>query len=162
MQNPFMNVALEEARTAYAMNEVPVGAVIVRNGEIIARGHNLCETKQNPLCHAEITVISMACEKLDTQRLSECDIYVTLEPCAMCCGAIAHAKLRRLYFGAYDTKGGFAVSNDGLLTHPGLMHKTECYCGIMEEECSSLLSSFFSQVRKPGADSCAENKPMQK
>ncbi len=147
MLNPFMLIALEEAHAAEAADEIPVGAVIVRNGTVIARGHNLCETEKNALLHAEISVIAAACEKLETQRLDDCDIYVTLEPCAMCCGAIAKARLRRLYFGAYDTKGGFAVSNSALLSHPGLMHKTECYCGIMEEECSALLNSFFSRLR---------------
>lgn len=162
MQNPFMSIALEEAHSAYAEGEVPVGAVIVKDGAVIAREHNMCEAEKNALCHAEINAIQKACQKLDTQRLSDCDLYVTLEPCAMCCGAIAHVNLRRLYFGAYDTKGGFAVSNAGLLAHPGLLNKTECYCGIMEEECSALLSSFFSQLRKGGTASCAENKPMQK
>ena len=105
------------------------------------------EAEQNALCHAEVSAISMACKKLKTWRLSDCDIYVTLEPCAMCCGAIAQAKLRRLYFGAYDPKGGFAVSNAGIIDNPGLMHKIECYCGIMEEECRALLRCFFDVLR---------------
>ena len=147
MLNPFMLIALEEARAADAAGEVPIGAVIVKDGTVIARGHNMCETGKNSLLHAEISAISAACERLGTQRLDDCDIYVTLEPCAMCCGAIARARLRRLYFGAYDTKGGFAVSNSALLSHPGLMHKTECYCGSMEEECSALLNSFFGRLR---------------
>lgn len=142
-----MLIAIGEARAAAAAGEIPVGAVIVRDGDVIAQGHNLCETKKNALYHAEIAVISKACEKLETQRLSDCDIYVTLEPCAMCCGAIARARIRRLYFGAYDPRGGFAVSNGELLTNPAIMHKTECYCGIMEEECSSLLNSFFGRLR---------------
>lgn len=156
MQNPYMIAALNEARAAEAAGEIPVGAVIVKDGIVIAHGHNLCETKRNALLHAEINAISAACEKLKTQRLSDCDIYVTLEPCAMCCGAIAKAGLRRLYFGAYDAKGGFAVSNNALLSHPGIMHKTECYCGIMEEECSELLNSFFGRLRN------SKKKPMQK
>lgn len=147
MVNPFMQIALEEARTAFAMGEVPVGAVIVRDGQIVARGHNLRETEQNALWHAETVAISRACKALGSWRLEDCDLYVTLEPCAMCCGAIAQAKLRRVYFGAYDPKGGFAVSNGGLLGHVALMHKTECYCGIMEQPCSELLQEFFEKMR---------------
>ncbi|MBE5040242.1 nucleoside deaminase [Ructibacterium gallinarum] len=148
MENFFMRAALEEAEKAFAIGEIPVGAVVVRNGEMIARGHNLREQRQNALSHAETEVIFKACERLGTWRLSDCDLYVTLEPCAMCCGAIAQAKMRRVYFGAYDPKGGFAVSNACLLEHPGLMHRTEYYCGIMEEECRALLRRFFDQLRR--------------
>ncbi len=147
MENLFMQMALEEARIAALSGEIPVGAVLVKDGAVIAKAHNCREEKQNALCHAEIAVIDLACSKLGTWRLSDCDLYVTLEPCAMCTGAIAQAKIRRLYFGAYDPKGGFAVSNAGLLEHPALMHKTEYYCGIMEEECSRLLSEFFERLR---------------
>ncbi len=148
MENLFMQIALEEARLAAEAGEIPVGAVLVRDGEVIAKSHNRREERQNAISHAETEVISLACERLGTWRLSECDLYVTLEPCAMCCGAIAQAKIRRLYFGAYDPKGGFAVSNAGLLEHPGLMHKPEYYCGIMEEECSKLLLDFFRNLRE--------------
>ena len=147
MQNLFMAEALREARAAFAAGEIPVGAVIVRDGAILARGHNLRETEQNALLHAETVAIDRACRALGSWRLSDCDLYVTLEPCAMCCGAIAQAKIRRLYFGAYDPKGGFAVSNAGLMNDPGLMHKADCYCGIMEDECASLLQDFFKQLR---------------
>ena len=147
MQNPFMAEAILEAEQALASGEIPVGAVIVQNGRIIARGHNLRETQQNALLHAEVVAIDNACKALGSWRLSDCDLYVTLEPCAMCCGAIAHAKLRRVYFGAYDPKGGFAVSNGGLFDHPALMHKPEYYCGIMEEQCSTLLQDFFRKLR---------------
>lgn len=147
MDNLFMQMALEEARLAAMAGEIPVGAVLVQDGTVIAKAHNRREAEQNALCHAEISVINLACKKLGTWRLSDCDLYVTLEPCAMCCGAIAQAKIRRLYFGAYDPKGGFAVSNAGLLEHPGLMHKMEYYCGIMEEECSQLLLEFFEKLR---------------
>ena len=147
MQNLFMAEALKEARAALAAGEIPVGAVIVRDGAILARGHNLRETKQNALLHAETVAIDRACRALGSWRLSDCDLYVTLEPCAMCCGAIAQAKIRRLYFGAYDPKGGFAVSNAGLMNDPGLMHRADCYCGIMEDECASLLQDFFKQLR---------------
>lgn len=147
MQNLFMAEALREARAAFAAGEIPVGAVIVRDGAILARGHNLRETEQNALLHAETVAIDRACRALGSWRLSDCDLYVTLEPCAMCCGAIAQAKIRRLYFGAYDPKGGFAVSNAGLMNDPGLMHRADCYCGIMEDECASLLQDFFKQLR---------------
>lgn len=147
MENPFMLAALEEARLAYEAGEIPVGAVVVLDGQIIARGRNTRETEQNALCHAEIVAIDRACKVLGSWRLSDCDLYVTLEPCAMCSGAIAQAKLKRLYFGAYDTKGGFVVSNIGLLDNPGLMHKTEYYCGIMEKECSAILRCFFNGLR---------------
>lgn len=147
MQNPFMTEALNEARLALVEGEIPIGAVIVKDGEIISRGHNLRESAKNALLHAETVAIDRACKALGDRRLFDCDLYVTLEPCAMCCGAIAHAKIRRLYFGAYDPKGGFAVSNAALMSHPALMHKTECYCGIMEDECSSLLQEFFRQLR---------------
>ena len=148
MENPFMRAALEEAEKALEQGEIPVGAVIVKNREIIARGHNLRERRQNALSHAETEAISLACERLGSWRLSDCDLYVTLEPCAMCCGAIAQAKIKRVYFGAYDKKGGFAVSNACLSEHPGLMHRTEYYCGIMEEECRALLCQFFHQLRR--------------
>ena len=147
MQNPFMTEALKEAKLALAAGEIPIGAVIVKDGQILARGHNLRESANHALLHAETVAIDRACRALGDRRLCDCDLYVTLEPCAMCCGAIAHAKIRRLYFGAYDPKGGFAVSNAALMSHPALMHKTECYCGIMEDECSSLLQEFFRQLR---------------
>ena len=148
MKNHFMQAALQEARLAYAAGEIPVGAVLVKDDEIIARDHNRREERQDALSHAEVSVIRKGCEVLGTWRLSDCDLYVTLEPCAMCSGAIAQAKIRRLYFGTYDPKGGFAVSNAGLLEHPGMMHKPEYYCGIMEEECGELLRDFFRNLRQ--------------
>ena len=148
MTNPFMRAALDEARRAYIAGEIPVGAVIVKDQKIIARAHNLQMANQDALCHAEVLAIQSASRVLNTRYLSDCDLYGTLEPCAMCCGAIAQAKLRRLYFGAYDPKGGFAVSNAALLSHPALMYKAECYCGIMEDECAMLLQEFFSDLRQ--------------
>lgn len=148
MKNPFMQAALDEARVAYAAGEIPVGAVVVKSGRVIARARNTREATHNALGHAEISAIDQACRLLGRSRLDDCDLYVTLEPCAMCCGAIAQARLKRLYFGAYDPKGGFAVSNAALMEHPGLMHKAECYCGIMEEECSALLQKFFLELRR--------------
>ena len=149
MQNPFMQEAIREAEAAYRMGEVPVGAVVVRGGEIIARGHNLCKSEKNPFLHAEMVALTAACKAADSASLSDCDLYVTLEPCAMCCGAICHAGVRNVYFGAYDTKGGFAVSNEALFSKEGMLHHVTCYCGIMEEECSKLLQAFFREVRLP-------------
>ncbi len=116
-----------------------VGAVIVKDGKIIGEGYH--EHYGQP--HAERNALANC-----IQSPEGATIYVTLEPCAMCCGAIAQARLRRVYFGAYDPKGGFAVSNAALLSHPALMHKAECYCGIMEDECAALLRKFFSDLRQ--------------
>lgn len=148
MDNPFMRAALYQAEQAAENGEVPVGAVVVRQGQVISAAHNLCETRKNSLCHAEMLAISHACEILNCHRLDDCDLYVTLEPCAMCCGAIAHAQLRRLYFGAYDPKGGCVVSNLHCLDSSAMMHKTEYYCGLMEDACGAVLSAFFEKVRK--------------
>lgn len=147
MQNPFMKAAIEEGKKAAACGEVPVGAVIVRNGRIIARAHNLRETKKNPLYHAETAAIFAASQKLQDWRLSDCDIYVTLEPCPMCCGAILQARMRRLYFGAYNRQGGCVVSCGQYLDSPNSLHRTEYYCGIMEDACSALLTDFFADAR---------------
>lgn len=141
-----MQAALNEARLASYQNEVPVGAVIVKDGEIIASSHNLCEEKSNPLLHAEILAISEALEKLGVSRLDGCDMYVTLEPCAMCCGAISNARLSRLYFGAYDKLFGGVVSAAHIFESCGFA--PEYYCGIMEDECSALITEFFKNLRK--------------
>lgn len=147
MQSMFMRSALDMAELAAKLGEVPVGAVIVKNGEIIASAHNLCETENNALRHAEIIAIEKAMAYLNSPRLDDCDLYVTLEPCAMCCGAISHARLRRVYFGAYDKVGGCAVSNLSCFTYPSPLRKVECYCGIMEDDCSALLTDFFKNLR---------------
>lgn len=146
MHNKFMNAALLEAKKAKDSGEVPVGAVIVKDGEIIARAHNLCETHKNPMLHAEVVVISRALENQEDMRLTDCDLYVTLEPCVMCCGAIANARIRRLYFGAYDKQAGGVVSNFNLFDKPS-PYSTEYYCGIMENECSEILTEFFRNLR---------------
>ena len=109
-----MSEALKEANKALFIGEIPIGAVIVKNGEIIARAHNTKEKEQNPLCHAEINVIKKASELLKNWRLNDCDMYVTLEPCVMCAGAILNARIKNLYFGAYDYKFGACVSNDNI------------------------------------------------
>ncbi len=141
MHNKFMNAALLEAKKAKDSGEVPVGAVIVKNGEIIARAHNLCESHKNPMLHAEVVAIEKALKSQGDMRLDDCDLYVTLEPCVMCCGAIANARIRRLYFGAYDKLAGGVVSKHCLLD------STEYYCGIMENECGQILTEFFRDLR---------------
>lgn len=148
MQNKFMQAAIEMACAAANAGEVPVGAVVVKDNKIISAAHNMCEAENNSLRHAEVIAIERAMKALGNSRLEDCDLYVTLEPCAMCCGAISHARLRRLYFGAYDKIGGCVVSNlDCFSAHSPLL-SLEYYCGIMESECSALLSDFFAGLRQ--------------
>ncbi len=142
-----MKEALIEARKAYALGEVPVGALIVKDGKIIARGHNLREQKQNALSHAEIECINKACEKLGTWRLEGCEMYVTLEPCPMCTGAIINSRLSTVIFGAYDLKAGCMDSVINLCDYP-FNHRPEIYGGIMEDECKRLLEEFFGKIRR--------------
>lgn len=137
-----MELAIIEAETAAEAGDIPVGAVIVKNGQVIASAHNTREAERSAVRHAEITAIERACESLGGWRLDGCDLYVTLEPCMMCAGAIAQARIRRLYFGAYDRERGYVVSN------PIAGFETEYYCGIMERECSGLLADFFKKVRE--------------
>lgn len=143
----FMKEALKEAEKAEKKGETPVGAVIVRNGEIIARAHNLRETKKNCLCHAEISAINKASKKLGGWRLIGCDIYVTLEPCPMCAGAIINSRIERVFFGAYDKKAGSASSVVNLFSLP-YNHSPEIEGGIMEKECGSILTEFFKKLRE--------------
>lgn len=142
----FMKEAIKQAKKAAAIGEVPIGAVIVQNGKIISRGYNKRETKKNALLHAEIDAINKACKKLGGWRLPECEIYVTLEPCPMCMGAIISARIDRLYFGAYDEKSGAASS---VLDLSGaLPHKVITQGGVMENECKKILTDFFKELRK--------------
>lgn len=141
-----MAAALTEARAAAVAGEVPVGAVIVRNGEIIARGRNMREEKQNPLSHAEIEAINNASKVLGSWRLTDCEMYVTLEPCPMCAGAIINAKIKTLVFGAYDLKAGCIDSVVNLCDYP-FNHKPEIYGGICEDECIGILQDFFKDLR---------------
>lgn len=141
-----MEEALIEAHKAQAMNEVPVGALIVKDGEIIARGHNRREEKQNALSHAEIECIDAACKKLGTWRLDGCEMYVTLEPCPMCTGAIINSRISTVIFGAYDLKAGCMDSVINLCDYP-FNSKPEIYGGIMEEECKKILTDFFNSMR---------------
>lgn len=144
MNNQFMQEALYEAKKAAEAGEIPVGAVIVQNGEVIARGHNLTVEKDNILAHAEFLVIEDALHKLSKRRLSGCSLYVTLEPCAMCAGAILLARPDRVYFGAYDAAAGACGGKHDVLSGSGI----EVYGGIMEAECSHILQCFFKDLRK--------------
>lgn len=146
MDIKFMKEALCEAKRAEAIDETPIGAVIVRDGKIIARGYNKRETKKNALMHAEIIAIDKACKKLGGWRLPNCDIYVTLEPCPMCSGAIIQARIENVYFGAYDKKSGCLGSVCDL--SQTLPHKIHYEGGIMQEECENLLKEFFKKLRK--------------
>ena len=142
----FMLCALNMAKEAYDDGEVPVGAVIVRNGEIIAKGRNRRKKGKNALLHAEIDAINNACKALNGWRLWECEIYVTLEPCPMCAGAIINAHIPRVYFGAYDFKNGSCKTVVNLFELP-YGFKPQCTGGILEKECSEILKSFFKKLR---------------
>lgn len=142
----YMKKALAKARIAGKKDEIPVGAVIVKNGVIIATGYNKKETKTNPLLHAEIDVIQKACKKLNTWRLVDCTLYVTLEPCPMCAGAIINSRLKRVVFGCFDKKSGALGSVFDINSLP-FNHKFEVTGGILEEENSKLLSDYFADLR---------------
>lgn len=146
MINEFMLAAYEMAKRAYDDGEVPVGAVIVRNNEIIARGRNRREKAKNALLHAEIEAIDNACKALGGWRLWNCELYVTLEPCPMCAGAIINAHIPKVYFGAYDFKNGSCGTITNLFEMP-YNFKPECVGGIMADECSALLKDFFKKLR---------------
>ncbi|MGN1162794.1 MAG: nucleoside deaminase [Christensenellales bacterium] len=144
----FMNEALRLARLAGKRGEVPIGAVVTKGEKIIARGYNCREKKQNALLHAEIVAISKACKKLHSWRLDGCTLFVTLEPCPMCAGAILNARMDKVVFGAYDAQSGFCTSNPSFLGGGVLNHKVEVVGGIKEEECKKLIQDFFRSKRK--------------
>ena len=144
--NEFMLAAYEMAKQAYDDGEVPVGAVIVRNNEVIAKGRNRREKAKNALLHAEIEAIDNACKALGGWRLWNCELYVTLEPCPMCAGAIINAHIPKVYFGAYDFKNGSCGTITNLFKMP-YNFKPECVGGIMADECSALLKDFFKKLR---------------
>ncbi|MGI6512824.1 MAG: tRNA adenosine(34) deaminase TadA [Syntrophomonadaceae bacterium] len=145
-----MRIALGLAAAAEESNEVPVGAIIVLGDEIIARAFNEKERTGDPTAHAEMLAIRRAAQRLGTWRLSDATMYVTLEPCAMCAGAMIQARLGRLVYGAYDPKAGAAGSVLDILDLPWLNHQVKVKSGVLEAECSQLLSSFFSQMRRDG------------
>ena len=144
----FMTLALKEADKAEQKEEVPIGCVIVKDGKVVARAHNLKQTKRLATAHAEVLAIEKACRKLKYWRLEDYEIYVTLEPCAMCAGAIASARIKKAYFGAYEPKGGGVESKFHILTESGLNHVTEFEGGVMEKECSDKIKAFFRTRRK--------------
>lgn len=142
-----MNAALAQARLGAAAGEVPIGAVIVRNGAVIAAAHNLPRQTIDPTAHAEILAIRAAARVLGNERLDDCELWVTLEPCAMCAGAIAHARIARLYYAANDPKGGAVAQGARVFDHPQCLHKPEIYAGIGESESAALLRGFFANRR---------------
>ena len=144
----YMNAALKEAEKAFKKDEAPIGAVIVKNGQIIARGHNEKELKQDSTLHAEITVIKKASKKVESWRLNDCEMYVTLEPCAMCAGAIIQARIGRLFIGTPDPKAGAAGSVIDVLGVEKFNHKVTVEWGLLEDKCSEILKDFFRQLRK--------------
>lgn len=147
MDEKFMEIALEEAKKAKDIGEVPIGAVIVKNGEVIAKAYNKRETLKNPLAHAEILAIDEASKILDSWRLLDCTIYVTIEPCAMCAGAIVNSRIERLVIGAMDPKMGACGSVVDLVRHEKFNHRVEIMSGVLEEECSSIMKDFFKKLR---------------
>ncbi|MDC7242685.1 MAG: tRNA adenosine(34) deaminase TadA [Sphaerochaetaceae bacterium] len=142
----FMAEALKEAKKAYDKNEVPVGCVIVKDNEVVARAHNLRETKQNPLAHAEILAIELAAKKLNNWRLDDCEIFVTLEPCIMCSGAVLNTRMKKLIYGAKEPKFGAHQSLTNVYSLKA-NHKVEIISGILEEESNKLLKKFFQKLR---------------
>ena len=150
--NKFMKEALKEAKKAYDKLEVPVGAVIVKDGKIIARAYNQKETKFDTTKHAEILAIQKASKKLNSWRLLDCEMYVTLEPCSMCAGALINARIKKVYIGALDEKTGAAGSVLNLFEDYTFNHKVEIEKGIMKEQCENLLKDFFKMLRKMKKD----------
>ena len=142
-----MSIALEEARAAGARGEVPVGCVVVRDGTIVARAGNRTIADHDPTAHAELIAIRAAASTLGSERLGDCDLYVTLEPCAMCAAAMSFARIRRLYFGAADAKGGAVEHGVRFFAAPTCHRRPEVYGGINESECGELLKSFFQARR---------------
>ena len=146
MENKFMKAALKEAEKALAAGEVPIGAVIVADDKIVSRGHNRRTAKQIATAHAEIEAIEKACKKFKSWRIPECEIYVTLEPCPMCMGAMLNARIKKVYFGAYEAKG--RSMTEQLAASNLVNHRIEVEGGVMKEECAEALSSFFSDMRR--------------
>ncbi len=142
-----MAAALEQARRAAAQDEVPIGAVVMRGDEVVAEAHNETVARHNPTYHAEFLVIERALQALETDRLTDCTLYVTIEPCAQCAGAIVLAKVKTLVFGAFDEKAGMCGSVGDLVRHPGLNHHVEVRSGFEAEACAELIKEFFAAKR---------------
>ncbi len=148
MNEKFMREAIKQAKKAAAIGEMPVGAVVVRGDEIISRAYNRRETKKNALLHAEMTAIDRACRRLGGWRLPGCELYVTLEPCPMCAGAILNSRIEHIYFGADDPKSGCAGSVLNLLDMNLCNYRTRVTSGVMEEECRDIIKIFFRELRE--------------
>ena len=146
----YMKEALTEARRGFDKNEIPIGCVIVHEGQIIGRAANERATRKNVLCHAEITAINQACEFMGDWRLENCRLYVTLEPCPMCAGAIIQARIPTVIFGAFSPKAGCAGSILNILNEPRFNHQAEIISGICEDECAALMSEFMRNLRTGG------------
>ncbi len=157
MDIKFMRRAINCAKKAALRGEVPVGAVVVKDGKVISTGYNRREEKKNAIMHAEMIAIDRACKKLGAWRLEGCELYVTLEPCPMCAGAVANARIKNVYFGAYDTKMG-AVSSVIDLSKYNFNHHFEAEGGILKDECASLLSDFFKKLRTKHERQCANEQ----
>jgi tRNA(adenine34) deaminase len=147
-----MKHAIAEAERAGSLGEVPVGAVIVRGGQVVGRGHNRREIDGDPLAHAELLAIREAAERVGGWRLTGCTMYVTLEPCAMCAGALVNSRVERLVFGAHDPKAGWCGSLGDLVRDPRLNHRLEVDAGVAAEECGELLTAFFQRLRRKAKD----------
>lgn len=147
MHEEFMKIALLEAKKAFDKEEIPVGAIIVQNGKIIAKAHNLKETKNDTTNHAEILAIQKASKKLKKWRLTDCEMYVTLEPCSMCAGALINCRLKKIYIGTMDSKTGACGSVLNLLQDYKFNHIVECETGILKDECEKILKDFFKFLR---------------
>ncbi|NIK72326.1 MULTISPECIES: tRNA adenosine(34) deaminase TadA [unclassified Paenibacillus] len=143
----WMQLAIEEAKKAEQIGEVPIGAILVKNGEVVGRGYNLRETNHDPTAHAEMVAIREACERLGAWRLLDCTLYVTLEPCPMCAGAIVQSRVKRVVYGTGDPKAGCAGTLMNLLQEPRFNHETELTSGILQAECAELLTNFFRNLR---------------
>ena len=148
IKEKFMKEALKEAKKAYDKLEVPVGVVIIKDNKIIARGHNLKEEKQNTIKHAEIIAIEKASRKLKNWRLNDCEMYVTLEPCSMCAGAIINSRIKKVYIGTLDKRAGACGSKLNLLQDFKFDNNVEIENGILEKECKDILQNFFKELRK--------------
>lgn len=144
----FMRAAMDEAHQAQLLDEVPIGAVVVKDGQIIGAGHNMRERYQQAVYHAEIMAIMEACDALHSWRLEGCDLYVTLEPCMMCSGAIVNSRIENLYYGAADPKAGTVDSLYHLLGDERLNHQVNVHAGLLADECGQMLKDFFRAVRK--------------
>ena len=148
-EEKFMKMALREAKKAEKAEEVPIGCVIVKDGKVVAKAYNMRQSKRLATAHAEILAIEKACRKIKDWRLDGMEMFVTLEPCAMCAGAIANSRISKVWFGAYEKKGGGVVSKFNILSESGLNHVTDFEGGLLEEDCSSIIREFFRARRKP-------------